>query len=204
LGRFKQYIGFKAKSKADKLNAAPTQLIHKCQGMVETVKAVTVTNKRIDMYDVVDSDSHMFMCDGLVVHNTAAEITNASAVQIYIAFEKLGLDAKLALTVHDELCYEVRKDQALQAAKIIHDAMRSMAENVLQLPVLVEQYVNDRWFDWKTLDQPYGDKMEPTKFPALHEARFMKKVLGLKLRDLIMIPRQYVTKLPARQVAEVK
>jgi len=137
------------------------------------------------------------------IQGTAAEITNASAVQIYLIFERLGLDAKLVLTVHDELCYEVRKDQVLQAAKIIHDTMRSMAEQVLQLPVLVEQYVNDRWFDWKTLEQKYGEKMEPTHVPALHQARFLKKNLGIKLRDLSAIPKEFVSKFPIRSKVEV-
>lgn len=111
------------------------------------------------------------------VQGTAAEITNLSAVRIFFKLRQAGLDAKLVLTIHDELVYEVANMQIMPTAKIIYDTMRSTAENYLQLPVLVDQSINDKW-------------VEPKRFS---QARYMKR-LSLPLRGLKSIITDYETK----------
>jgi len=120
------------------------------------------------------------------IQGSAAEITNASAVQIYLAFERENIDAKLVLTVHDELVYEVKNEQVIRAATIIYNTMRSIAEHHLKIPVPVDQYINDKWLEHDIDDH---------KFPALHQARYLRKI-GIKARDFFNIPKGYVSAIP--------
>jgi len=130
------------------------------------------------------------------IQSTAGDITNICAVRLHFALQEAGIDAHLALTVHDELCYEVRQDQILQAAKLIHDTMRATAEQYLKIPVLVEQWSNSRWVDYKTLSP------DAEKVAGLLHARFLKK-LGIRLRDFVGIARNYKSQLPVDKKQEV-
>lgn len=107
---FKKEIGFINKEKNNKIIERPfKQLIR--QGATETVKEVIITDEFIDMYDVINSDSGRFMCEGFVVHNSAADLLRVSMVGILKFLKQNNYEAKLLFTVHDEIGLEVPEDK---------------------------------------------------------------------------------------------
>lgn len=72
----------------------------------------------VDMYDIeVFDDDHAFVCDGLVVHNTSADITKISMGLVYKECKARGwLDkVHLLITMHDELDFEIDDDILAEA-----------------------------------------------------------------------------------------
>ena len=116
------------------------------------------------------------------IQGSAAEITNLSAIQIFLKLREASLSARLALTIHDELVYETPIAEVRQTAKLIYNTMRETAEARIKVPALVDQVVYDRW-------------IEPS---ILTQARFIKRRLGLPVRFLSDIVSDYTK---AKEVA---
>ncbi len=79
------------------------------------------------------------------IQGTAADMIKIAMVNIYNDFTKKKLKSKMLLQVHDELVFEVKKDELETVKKIVISRM----ENALKLnvPIVVETGVGDNWFD---------------------------------------------------------
>ena len=67
----------------------------------------------VTMYDIeVFDDDHAFVCDGVITHNTSADITKLAMGLIYKECKKRDWLEKvhMLLTMHDELVFEIDKD----------------------------------------------------------------------------------------------
>jgi DNA polymerase-1 len=57
-------------------------------------------------------------------------------------------DARMILTVHDELLFEVPKARAEETAALVRDKMQSAS--VLKVPLTVDVGIGDNWKDAKS------------------------------------------------------
>lgn len=74
-----------------------------------TVKSVEITDEWIDMYDVCNTDGGYYVADGIITHNTAADIFKISVARNFSFIRQYGLLGKLLIInmVHDEQLMEV-------------------------------------------------------------------------------------------------
>ena len=84
------------------------------------------------MYDVeVHDDFHAFVADGVIVHNTSADIIKLAMAQLYKEFKRRGWIAErrvlMTITIHDELVFEIREEGAGEVVEVIEDIMVNKA-----------------------------------------------------------------------------
>lgn len=75
----------------------------------------------------------------------AADIIKRAMVRIPAALSDAGLDGRMLLQVHDELVFEVRKDDADRLAALVRQVMESAA--TLSVPLVVETGIGTNWAD---------------------------------------------------------
>ena len=80
------------------------------------------------------------------IQGTAADIMKRAMLQVHAA---LGADreARMILTVHDELLFEVPKARAEEIGAIVRERMESAAD--LKVPLTVDVGIGENWKDAK-------------------------------------------------------
>ena len=75
------------------------------------VKSVEITDEYIDMYDVCNTDDGYYVADGLITHNTAADIYKQAVNNMFNRICKEGWLGKVLINgfIHDEMLMEVHK-----------------------------------------------------------------------------------------------
>jgi hypothetical protein len=108
------------------------------------VESIEVTGLRVEMYDVVDSETGQFMANGMIVHNSNADMTKLALINLRSALK--DWDARVVNTVHDEIVVEVREDQAEEVKHIVEHAMVAAGQTILKVvPIVAEASVADYW-----------------------------------------------------------
>jgi DNA polymerase-1 len=82
----------------------------------------------------------------LPIQGSAADIMKRAMIDVHAALAGRA-DARMILTVHDELLFEVRRETADEVAEIVRDRMQSAA--ALQVPLTVDVGIGDNWRDAK-------------------------------------------------------
>jgi DNA polymerase-1 len=80
------------------------------------------------------------------IQGTAADIMKRAMLHVHAALAARD-DARMILTVHDELLFEVRKDRAEEVAAIVRDRMQTAAS--LRVPLTVDVGIGENWKDAK-------------------------------------------------------
>ena len=80
------------------------------------------------------------------IQGTAADIMKRAMIDVHAALESRP-DARMILTVHDELLFEVPRSRADEYAEIVRDTMQRAAQ--LTVPLTVDVGVGDNWNDAK-------------------------------------------------------
>jgi len=80
------------------------------------------------------------------IQGTAADIMKRAMIDVYAALQPHP-DARMILTVHDELLFEVRKADADKIAAVVGDKMQSAA--ALLVPLTVDVGIGNNWKDAK-------------------------------------------------------
>ena len=81
------------------------------------------------------------------IQGTAADILKKAMIEIYDKFGELGLKSKMLIQVHDELVFNVKKDEMDQVTEIVRDIMENTYP--LEAPLKVDiEYGND-WYEAK-------------------------------------------------------
>ena len=94
----------------------------------EQVVDVEDTGVQVEMYDIEVGDCvHAFVCDGVIVHNSGADIIKLAMGSVYKECKKRGwLDhVRLIATMHDELVFEVHGSLLEEAIAVITPIMTS-------------------------------------------------------------------------------
>ena len=81
------------------------------------------------------------------IQGSAADILKLAMIRIYDEFNKKHLKSKMILQIHDELIFNVLKEEKEEVKKIIKDKM----ENVLKLnvPLVVDIEEGNNWYEAK-------------------------------------------------------
>lgn len=110
----------------------------------ECIQSIEFTDEYVEMYDVVNSDSGQFMVNGVITHNSNADMTKLALISLNNALQPY--DAHIINTVHDEIMVECREDIAEEVAHIVEDSMVKAGEVLIKsIPVLVDVHVADHW-----------------------------------------------------------
>jgi DNA polymerase-1 len=87
------------------------------------------------------------MAVNLPIQGTAADILKRAMIDVHAALVPHP-DARMILTVHDELLFEVPKHAAEEMAALVRDKMQSAA--TLKVPLTVDIGIGDNWKDAKS------------------------------------------------------
>lgn len=79
------------------------------------------------------------------IQGTAADMIKIAMVNIYDEFIKNKFESRMLLQVHDELVFEVKKNEIEKVKSIVIDKMKNALK--LDVPVEVEVGVGDSWFE---------------------------------------------------------
>ncbi|MGE5243655.1 MAG: DNA polymerase I [Betaproteobacteria bacterium] len=82
----------------------------------------------------------------LPIQGTAADIMKRAMIDVHAALAGRP-DARMILTVHDELLFEVRREAADEIAALVRDRMQSAAD--LHVPLTVDVGIGGNWKDAK-------------------------------------------------------
>lgn len=79
------------------------------------------------------------------IQGTAADIIKMAMVKIYQEFRKKKLESKMILQVHDELNFDVKKNELDKVKKIVIDCMENACK--LSVPLEIDMGVGDNWME---------------------------------------------------------
>ena len=79
------------------------------------------------------------------IQGTASELIKIAMINIYKIFRDKKMNSKMILQIHDELLFEVPKDEI----EIVHEIVTSEMENAINfnVPIKVDSNYGDSWFE---------------------------------------------------------
>ncbi len=80
------------------------------------------------------------------IQGTAADLIKVAMINIHKALKEKDLKTKMILQVHDELVFDVPKNEVETVKPIIEDLMRNAIPN-LKVPILVELGTGGNWLE---------------------------------------------------------
>ena len=80
------------------------------------------------------------------IQGTAADLIKVAMINIYNELEKRQLQSKMILQVHDELVFDVHKDELEEIKPIISDHMREAIPG-LKVPIITEMGIGQNWLE---------------------------------------------------------
>ena len=94
-------------------------------GKVLNVESVEITDEYIDMYDVCNTDGGYYVADGMITHNTAADIFKISVARNFLWIRNNGLIGKVLIInmIHDEQLMEIDCD-TLNTQAVLRDMLK--------------------------------------------------------------------------------
>lgn len=106
------------------------------QGTVEVV-SVDITDEFIEMYDVCNTERGYYVADGLVTHNTAADIYKISVARMFTWIQQENLLGQVLITnmIHDEQLLEVNCD-TMNIQAVLSNVLQKMQFSVEGFPPL--------------------------------------------------------------------
>lgn len=122
-----------------------TKQFARTYGYVETLKGRRRYLKQINNQNATARAEDERAAINMPIQGTAADMIKIAMINIYNEFEKKKLKSRMMLQVHDELVFEVKKDELETVKKIVSDKMRNALK--LNVPIEVEIGVGDTWFD---------------------------------------------------------
>ena len=144
---FASRIGFMNPFKQTRLlSVVPIRYVgnSKIYGRASRVMSVETTDDWVEMYDVIDSESECFAANGLITHNSSADIIKRS---MRLLHDKLkGTGARIVNVIHDEIVVEADEKNAVEISQTVEAAMCAAGEEyVKKVPIKVESMVADEW-----------------------------------------------------------
>ncbi|MBD0333649.1 MAG: hypothetical protein ICV66_13465, partial [Chitinophagaceae bacterium] len=77
----------------------------------------------------------------------AADMIKLAMVKIHDALLKKNLKSKMILQVHDELVFDVAKDEVKEVKPLIIDCMQTALKLPNNVPVVAEVGVGENWLE---------------------------------------------------------
>jgi DNA polymerase-1 len=80
------------------------------------------------------------------IQGSAADLIKVAMINIREAMRKAKFKSQMILQVHDELVFDVRKDELNELKPLIVEKMQSALPN-LKVPILAEVGVGENWLE---------------------------------------------------------
>ena len=96
-------------------------------------------------YEYFIVDSYVNFIGNPNICGSAADIIKLAMVRIYERFEEEGLKSKMILQVHDELNFNVYKEEAEEVKKIVLEEMENVMK--LQVPLIADCGEGENWLE---------------------------------------------------------
>ena len=77
------------------------------------------------------------------MQGTAADIIKRAMIALDAWLSSSGLDGRMIMQVHDELVFEIARDDAARASQVIAETMAGAAR--LKVPLVVDVGVGENW-----------------------------------------------------------
>ena len=81
------------------------------------------------------------------IQGTSADILKKAMIEIYNRFNTLNLKSKMIIQVHDELLFDVRKEELKIVTEIVKEIMEQTY--TLSVPLRVEINKGENWYEAK-------------------------------------------------------
>ena len=81
------------------------------------------------------------------IQGTCADIMKKAMVEIYESFKENNIQSKMLLQVHDELIFDVKKEEKDEVIRIVKDKMENAIK--LDVPIKVSSDLGTNWYDTK-------------------------------------------------------
>lgn len=111
------------------------------------VKTLEITDEEIDMYDIYNTDRGYFVADGVITHNSSADIFKIAVARNFSFIRRNKLFGKILITnmVHDEMLFEVDCN-CINVKKALAEIIKNMEFKLEGFPPLyVGAGVNMSW-----------------------------------------------------------
>jgi DNA polymerase I len=115
----------------------------KSQGFVETLLGRTRQIPELRASNPALRGAGERMAINMPIQGTAADIQKLAMIRTAERLASSGLRARLLLSVHDELLFEVPRDEVDALARVVRDTMESALP--LSVPLTVDIKVGDDW-----------------------------------------------------------
>lgn len=108
---------------------------------------------RIRKIDEINASNYMVRQSGermainTPIQGTAADIIKTAMVEVSKAFEEHHFQSKLVLQVHDELIFDIKKEELDQIIHIVKNIMENVIE--LKVPLKVSNDTGENWYETK-------------------------------------------------------
>jgi DNA polymerase-1 len=79
------------------------------------------------------------------IQGTAADMIKIAMINIFRDFSQLNLKSRMILQVHDELVFDVHKNEVEQVRTLVDDKMKNAIP--LDVPVVVEINTGENWLE---------------------------------------------------------
>lgn len=145
--RFANTIGFINSKKQRKAENIKTVHDEHVFGRCLTVRSIEIIDEYIDMYDVCNTDSGYYIADGLIVHNSAADMVKIAMVKLANDEELKKLGFRMLLQVHDELIGECPYENRHAAAERFGYVMSHAVEDKMDIPFSTDVSCVFHWYD---------------------------------------------------------
>lgn len=135
--KFLDLIGFMNKDKQDTGRQIECVKDEHVFGPCLIPESVEITDEYIDMYDVCNTDDGYYVADGIITHNTAADIFKIGVARNFSFIRRNGLLGKLLIInmIHDEQLMEVDV-QHLNMQRIVAEVGNNMQFKIDGFPPL--------------------------------------------------------------------
>ena len=118
----------------------------------ETGYVKTIMNRKRKI-DELYNTNHMIKVQGermalnTPIQGSSADILKKAMIDIYNEFNRLNLESKMILQVHDELIFNVKNDELEKVKKIVINFMENAYK--LNVPLEVDVEIGKNWYDAK-------------------------------------------------------
>ncbi|MBL7781539.1 MAG: DNA polymerase I [Saprospiraceae bacterium] len=136
---FKQYSGLK-RYMTDIVEFA------RSKGYVETLLGRRRKLRDIDSRNGMMRSMAERIAINTPIQGTAADLIKVAMIQIWEAMRAEGFQSNMILQVHDELVFDVRKDELERLKPIVYEKMTTALPN-LKVPILVEMGTGGNWLE---------------------------------------------------------